>query len=97
MRTAADLLAEEPIALTGAVTATGNVLILMGVGHLSPEVIAGLNVMVGAWLALLRWLVVPNKVAQQQADTAVVTGYTKAIADVHELAPAKPAKKVAKK
>lgn len=93
MRRLGDLLAGEPLAITGAVTATANVLFLLGVGDLSPEVVAGVNVMIGAWFSLLRWLVVPTAVAAEQADVAGKDGYQQALADVNELPPAKPKKK----
>lgn len=96
MRKLTDLLAGEPLALTGAITATGNLLFLSGAVTASPELIASLNVAVGAWFGVLRWLVVPTAVATKQASDAETTGYSAAVADISQLAPAKP-KKATKK
>ena len=89
MRPLRDLLAEEPLALTGAVTATGNVLLLLGVDA-SPELIGGVNIAVASWFGLLRWLVVPVKRAAAQSQAAYDGGRMGALADVASLAHAVP-------
>lgn len=89
MRKPADLLREEPVALTGFAGAVLNVVVLSGLWHPAVELVAALNTLVAAAYFLVRWLVVPTEV-HQAAVTAAQSlgegeGYVRAIQDVKAL------------
>lgn len=84
MRKLSDLIREEPVAITGLVTAAVNVAMATG-AHFSADFVASVNVLVGAAFMTLRWLVVSPATADAMADDAHIDGYHAAIADVKSL------------
>lgn len=53
-------LTREPNLVTGALTATFNMLVLLSIIEMDATAIAGINVAVGAWFILIRQFVVPE-------------------------------------
>lgn len=73
MKELLDKLTREPNLVTGALTATFNLLVLLSVIDMSGEAIAGVNIAVGAWFMFLRQFVTPSSevIAQQKLGEAV--------------------------
>lgn len=90
MRPISELLAEEPIALTSAITVTGNLLVIANIVQVdSNNTVAAINIAVGAWIGVLRWIVVPKRTADKQATKASAAGreygYGAALDDLNNL------------
>jgi hypothetical protein len=68
-----DRLTREPNLVTGAITATFNMLVLLSIIDISNEAVAGINVAIGAWFILIRQFVTPSNevIAQQKPGKAV--------------------------
>lgn len=86
MRKLSDLVREEPVALTGLVGAVANVAIAMG-AHWSGDLVASVNVLIGAGFMALRWLVVSPATAERMVNFGVSAGYAQGLDDVKSLAP----------